>query len=193
MDEKLSVARIYYPVKTLGPGNRIGIWTTGCSKNCPGCISPELQAYDPEKELAVEDIIELIRSIPHPIDGFTISGGEPFFNPSGLDALVRELVKINDDVLIYTGYTLRELKESSVPQIESILERCAVLIDGPYREELNDNCGLRGSSNQCIHIFRYPDKYRGLEWEDRKIQNVVYGNGVLMIGIPGRNSNDQSG
>ena len=40
---ELSIARIYYPVKTLGPGNRIGIWTAGCPRRCSGCISPELQ------------------------------------------------------------------------------------------------------------------------------------------------------
>ena len=49
MDDKLSIARIFYPVKTLGPGNRVGIWTTGCLRGCQGCISPELQDYDKEK------------------------------------------------------------------------------------------------------------------------------------------------
>ena len=193
MNEKLSIARIFYPVKTLGPGNRVGIWTTGCSRRCAGCISPELQYYDKEKELAVEDIVDMIHSIPHSIDGFTISGGEPFWNSIALDALIQKLVKINDDILIYTGYTLNELRQSSMPKVENILNNCAVLIDGPYIVERNNNCGLRGSSNQCVHIFKYPDKYREYDHEERKVQNVIYGNGILMIGIPRRNCDDECG
>ena len=113
MDDKLSIARIFYPVKTLGPGNRVGIWTTGCLRECQGCISPELQDYDKEKELEVEAVLKMIRSITYPIDGFTISGGEPFLNPKALEALVRQLVEINDDILIYTGYTLDEIGRAS--------------------------------------------------------------------------------
>lgn len=190
MNEKLSIARIFYPVKTLGPGNRVGVWTTGCSRQCPGCISPELQFYDEEKELDVEAVIEMICSITHPIDGFTISGGEPFRNPKALNALVLQLAAINDDILIYTGYTLNELRQFSMKEIDSILNTCAVLIDGPYIEELNNNCGLKGSSNQSVHIFRHHDKYKGYEKQERRIQNVAYGNGMLMIGIPRRNSDD---
>ena len=190
MNEKLSIARIFYPVKTLGPGNRVGVWTTGCSRRCPGCISSELQFYDKEKEFDVEAVIEMICSIKHPIDGFTISGGEPFHNPKALNALVQRLAVINDDILIYTGYTLNELKQISMTEIDSILNTCSVLIDGPYIEGLNDDCGLRGSANQCVHIFRHYDKYVGYEKQERKIQYVAYGNGVLMIGIPRRNSDD---
>ena len=36
------VARILYPVKVLGPGNRIGIWVSGCNHRCKGCSNPEL-------------------------------------------------------------------------------------------------------------------------------------------------------
>lgn len=190
MNEKLSIARIFYPVKTLGPGHRVGVWTTGCSRKCSGCISSELQYYDKEKELDIETIMEMICSITHPIDGFTISGGEPFCNPKALDALVQRLAEINDDILIYTGYTLNELRELSIIEIDSILNTCAALVDGPYIEELNNNCGLRGSSNQCVHIFRHHDKYVNYEKQERRIQSVVYGNGMLMIGIPRRNRDD---
>lgn len=190
MDDKLSIARIFYPVKTLGPGNRVGIWTTGCLRGCQGCISPELQDYDKEKEFEVEAVIKMIRSITYPIDGFTISGGEPFLNPKALEALVRQLAEINDDILIYTGYTLDELKQLSMIEVDNILNICAVLIDGPYIADLNNNCGLRGSSNQCVHIFRHHDRYVDYEMQERKIQTVVYGNSMLMIGIPRRKSDD---
>lgn len=168
----------------------MGIWTTGCSRRCQGCISPELQYYDEEKELDVEAVIKMICSITYPIDGFTISGGEPFLNPKALETLVRQLSKINDDILIYTGYTLNELKQLSMVEVDNVLNTCAVLIDGSYIADLNDNCGMRGSSNQCVHIFRHYDRYVDYEMQERKIQNVAYGNGMLMIGIPRRNSDD---
>lgn len=113
MCDKISLARIYYPVKVLGPGNRVGIWLNGCEKKCPGCISPELQIYDSAKEVSVQDIIQMVNRIDSQIDGFTISGGEPFYNPIALNALVTAISSISDDILIFTGYTLEELKKQA--------------------------------------------------------------------------------
>ncbi|WP_461325238.1 4Fe-4S cluster-binding domain-containing protein [Bradyrhizobium diazoefficiens] len=39
MTIRISVSRIHFPVTTLGPGRRLGIWFQGCSIRCPGCIS----------------------------------------------------------------------------------------------------------------------------------------------------------
>lgn len=184
MSSKISLGRMYYPVKVLGPGSRVGIWMNGCDRRCIGCISPELQAYDKSKEVTVNEIIQMIQRIDSPIDGFTISGGEPFYNPEALNALVQSLSKICDDILIFSGYTIEELRGQHKASIESVLNTCAALIDGPYVKELNDNSGLRGSSNQRCWIFRYPDKYAGIEIEERKLQNIVYGERILTIGIP---------
>ena len=30
IEAKISLGRMYYPVKSLGPGNRVGIWLNGC-------------------------------------------------------------------------------------------------------------------------------------------------------------------
>ncbi|HAU1321526.1 TPA: radical SAM protein, partial [Legionella pneumophila] len=35
------ISRVHFPVTTLGPGHRIGIWFQGCSIRCPGCISTD--------------------------------------------------------------------------------------------------------------------------------------------------------
>lgn len=180
----LSLGRVYYPVKTLGPGNRVGIWTTGCERDCKGCISPELKAYDKSKKVSIEDILRMIKQIENGIDGFTVSGGEPFYRPGALRALVEALSTINDDILIYTGYTLDELIAQKNEDIDTVLDKCAALVDGPYIEEMNDGRGLRGSSNQNCHIFKYREKYAGIDCVDRKLQTVVYDSKVLNIGIP---------
>lgn len=181
---KISLARMYYPVKVLGPGSRVGIWMNGCEQRCIGCISPELQMYDKTKEISIVEIMQMIKRIEFPIDGFTISGGEPFYKPEALNALVKTLANICDDILIFSGYTIEELKAQDNVEIDSVLDICAALVDGAYVKELNDYRGLRGSSNQRCWIFKYPDKYDGIEIAERKLQNIVYGDRVLMIGIP---------
>ena len=189
-EQKLSLARIYYPVKVLGPGNRVGIWLNGCTRNCPHCISPELQAYDFSKEMSVDSILELIRRINHPIDGFTISGGEPFYSPQSLFALVQGLSEICDDILIYTGFTLNELNALDSYEVNSVINMCAAIIDGPYIKELNDNKGIRGSSNQRIWVFKHQEKYSDLMDLERKVQTVKYGDRLLTIGIPKETDNN---
>ena len=181
-DEIICLGRIYFPVKTLGPGNRVGIWMIGCDRHCEGCISPEWQIYDSSKEVSVSDIIGMIKMIPGNIDGFTISGGEPFYKPEALSLLVDELSEISDDILIFTGYTIEELK--TLEWADKILEKCAALIDGPYIKDLNDGKGLKGSSNQRCHIFRYPERYSGIESQMRMLQPVLYDNNMVSIGIP---------
>ena len=61
-DAYLYIDRIHYPVYTLGPGKRIGIWFSGCSKKCYGCISPSLQKRN-NKCKKVSKIIEIIKII----------------------------------------------------------------------------------------------------------------------------------
>ncbi|MCD7822948.1 MAG: radical SAM protein [Oscillospiraceae bacterium] len=180
----LSVARIYYPVKTLGPGERIGIWTAGCCRNCQGCISPELKSIEAGKELSTSEIIGIIRRIGKSPDGFTISGGEPFLQPDALCDLVEELALISDDILIYTGFTLDELAAMHDENVDRIIAQSSAIVDGPYVDELNDSIGIRGSSNQKLHVFRHHELYRGLDACKREVQTVLYGNSMLTIGIP---------
>lgn len=184
MELKVSLARIYYPVKVLGPGDRVGIWMNGCTRKCSGCISPELQRYDKQKEVSIGGIMDMIGEIPGHIDGFTISGGEPFYCPDSLNALVKAISTINDDILIFTGYTLEELRSYDKDVINSVLDMCAAIVDGPYIRELNDGQGLRGSSNQKCRVFRYAEKYADIENARRQLQTVLYGETVLTIGIP---------
>ncbi len=181
---ELSIARIYYPVKTLGPGNRIGIWTAGCPRRCSGCISPELQRAEAGREMTAEEILRLLAAITDPVDGITISGGEPFARPEPLSRLMRALAKRWEDILIFTGYTYEQLLAQNSAEVKTVLSLCAVLIDGPYIAQRNDGIGLRGSSNQRIHVFRDPEKYAGLAHAPRQLQNILFDDKIVTIGIP---------
>lgn len=178
------VKRMYYPVRVLGPGKRVGIWVAGCNRRCPGCMSPELQTTSGCNDLSVEEIGALLKSIREPIDGVTISGGEPFLQAKELCELVRLIrSRVTEDILVYTGYTLAELRKMQLPYVDETLSQIAVLIDGEYIDELNDGVGMRGSSNQTVHVFRNCRDYSSLSTGKRALQTIRYKGQILVIGI----------
>lgn len=181
----MRIKRICYPVRVLGPGTRVGIWVTGCSFGCPGCMSPELQDYHAGNEMDIPTILEMIGKIPGPVEGVTISGGEPFEQTVQLHRLVTGLrQQFTEDIIIYTGYTLQQLKARKCPDTDGVLGQIAVLIDGTYRESKDDGKGLRGSSNQCIHIFREPSRYAYMKDCKRQLQVFHYDQAsTFMVGL----------
>lgn len=183
----MNIARILYPVKVLGPGNRIGIWVCGRHRACPGCSNPELWDEKPEYEISIVHLMQLIDTIrkTNNIDGFTITGGEPMNQAEELSVLVDCLSEISEDILVYSGYRLDELTGGD-SEIQHILEKIAVLIDGDYIEDKNNNSMLRGSSNQEIHILntRFEGKYRRyLSEGHNQIQNFTTADGIVSVGI----------
>ena len=191
----MNVARILYPVRVLGPGERVGLWLSGCNRGCKGCSNPELWQRKPEFEISTDNLLRLIHKISdaHPVDGFTISGGEPFDQAQDLSELVKEISVISDDILIYSGYKLEELRSRNDTSTEYILNNAAVLIDGAYMEELNDNSLLRGSSNQKIHILnsQYSVLYQKyLSETHNQIQNFTTADGIVSVGIHKKDFND---
>ena len=175
------VARILYPVKVLGPGNRIGIWFCGCPRRCEGCSNPELWEFQDRYKTSLATVITLIKKIvqAHNVDGFTITGGDPFFQPDALSRLLEQIKKVSDDILVYTGYMKDELPVT-------LLKNIAVLIDAPYIKARNNNCLLRGSDNQTIYILskKYRDAYKKyLATTENQIQNFATRDGYISVGI----------
>jgi len=184
----MQVDRVIFPVRSLGPGNRMVIWTVGCDLKCPGCSSPDLRLKDKTKDIAVDKLGSMIDAVAtkSTIDGFTITGGEPFAQPSHLLILLKHISLISRDILIYTGYTLKELEK--IPNnyyAAEILNLTAVLIDGPYISSLNDGKPLRGSSNQTIHMLKseYSQVYKDYQLNQRIIENFLYNNNLISVGI----------
>jgi anaerobic ribonucleoside-triphosphate reductase activating protein len=144
-----------------GPGVRAVIWFQGCSLGCPGCFNPASQPHTrpdgPPREdgrgvWPVRDLVARIRAEGDAIEGISVSGGEPFEQPESLLALLEAVRRDTElSVLVFSGHT-REAIESE-PLGPAILAHVDVLIDGPYVERLRLAEGLRGSSNQRIHLF----------------------------------------
>ena len=178
------VARILYPVKVLGPGNRVGIWMVGCKHGCKGCSNPELWEFQEKYKTSIDAVMYLINQIDrnNAIDGFTITGGEPLEQTEELSQLLPQLRKISTDILMYTGYDFGYVEKSN----REILDMVSVIIDGKYIEEQNTGVILRGSENQNIHILdeRLKIKYEAyLNTHTNSIQNFCLGNAVISVGI----------
>lgn len=184
----MRIARAVSQITTLGPGKRLAIWVNGCSRGCPGCVSERLQVADEFTEVNIEDFLDgFFEKMP---DGVTISGGEPFEQISELGHLMTYLrAKGVEDILIYTGYTLRELRDMQHPVVDHILALCSVLIDGPYVLGQDTGQGnLKGSDNQQVHFLdpSVKPKYLSFMNEKRSMQELDMGHIRLGVGIPDR-------
>lgn len=186
------IDRVIYPIKTLGPGDRLVIWTVGCSKHCKNCANPELWSFDKSKNIPVDDLLELIKQSTQgkKLDGVTITGGDPFEQTDDLIYLLKSLKNLTDDIIVYTGFTYDEIRDfCSEEEINEIKKTVTLLIDGQYIDELNDNkCVLRGSTNQNLIFFneKHKETYDLYLTKERKIQNVFYGNKLISVGIHNR-------
>lgn len=185
----IALSRLHFPVTTLGPGRRVGVWVQGCSIRCPGCVSTDTWATG-RGETTVEEVAAAMeRWLPH-ADGVTVSGGEPFDQPDALVALLRAVRRRTAaDVLVFTGHP-REA-------VEPVLRRAAGLIDAlvsdPYVHDAPQTAALRGSDNQRLHLLtplgrdRFAAYERPATDEDRRFDVMFDGDGaVWLAGIPAR-------
>lgn len=183
------IDRVIFPITTLGPGERIAIWTQGCSKRCKNCASRELWKKDSAKDIAVGELIEKITEYigDEAVDGITITGGDPLEQPEELEALLEGLQTFSHDILLYTGYGYSELQEQlGSAYLERLRENVSVLIDGRYVDHKNDNkSALIGSVNQHIIYFdeSVREKYENYIKGGRRIQNIYYGKSLMSVGI----------
>lgn len=190
------VARLLFPLKVLGPNNRLGLWLAICHHRCKGCSNPELWKESADQEVSVEEIFQTIKQINEyqKIDGFTITGGDPFYQSEELAMLIDKILTISDDIIIYTGFTLKQLQKKNDPNINKILNSIAVLIDGPYIESRNDNSFMVGSNNQQKIILnkKYQEIYEKYFQENtNQIQNFILNDSVVSVGIHKKDFNNQ--
>ena len=168
----------------LGPYSRYCLWVSGCNRKCIGCISPESHDMYNGRKYSTDAIAWQI--IPLPIEGITISGGEPFLQAQALCELIKAVKKHRDiGVIVYTGYLYEEIAD--LPYGSQLLELCDLIIDGPYIQELDDGKALRGSSNQ--NVIAVTERYKEfISWygsDSRKVQ-IDKNNGIDIkkIGLP---------
>lgn len=185
----IGISRIHFPVTTLGPGKRLGIWFQGCSLRCKGCIS--VDTWGKAKELITIDQLmsELQTWLPQ-AEGITISGGEPF---DQFEALLALLIKLREkttvDILLYTGYSSEKIAD----QLLLIKPYIDVLISDPFQFQSPQTLRLRGSDNQRLHCFseRAQEKFayyqQTITTMDKRLDIMFDDEGVVWFaGVPQR-------
>lgn len=182
------IARILSPVHSLGPGDRVCLWTQGCKKRCKGCISPELQPYN-GNEIDEDVLAKILIQVAHKNNctGITISGGDPLEQSQALLKLLTLLRNEFDDILVYTGFELQDIQDGLVGiETKKCLDYLDVLIDGKYIDELNyKDCVLRGSSNQNIHFINkgLAPIYAEYMKQGRILESFVHNQNTIVTGI----------
>lgn len=150
---QLRVAQYVADTEAEGPGRRFAIWVQGCSLRCPGCCNPEMFAPQRGDTVSVETLAAQIIAQPG-IEGISLLGGEPFEQPGPLSWVAQRAKQGGLSVMIFSGYTLRELEAQRSPAIHALLQTADLLVDGRYvKEQSETRRRWIGSSNQTMHFL----------------------------------------
>lgn len=187
---ELALSRIHFPVTTLGPGKRIGVWFQGCSIRCPGCISLDTWAAN-RGITGLEQVFQTMQPFMSHADGLTVSGGEPFDQPHALRALLAAWRSVHSgDVLVYSGHSLEQL----APQLAAFEGLIDALITDPFQLEAPQTQPLRGSDNQRLTLLtqagisRFSPFNRTIN-DDERALDIMFDDDtgtVFLAGIPSR-------
>jgi anaerobic ribonucleoside-triphosphate reductase activating protein len=166
-----------------GPGARYALWVQGCSIRCPGCCNPHLFAAAGGDVVPVRALLAEIRSARPAIEGVTFLGGEPFEQAEALARLAKGARALGLSVMVFSGYTLEELRARADAGAASLLRATDVLVDGRYDAARPERERLWvGSRNQRFHYLT--DRY------SREIELPVHGAPLreveVRIGTDGR-------
>jgi anaerobic ribonucleoside-triphosphate reductase activating protein len=185
----LKVAETCVGTRSLGPGLRSVAWVQGCPFHCQGCIAPEWIPMRAARGVRPADLAAEL--LAHPgVTGFTFSGGEPMAQAAGLAEVISIGRQQRDLTLIcFTGYRLDELRDRPPGLgVADLLAQTDVLIDGRYVGSRNDGRGMRGSSNQQVHMLtsRLAHAAAELSGGPRRAEIRLRGRSALLVGVPGR-------
>ena len=148
----MKIIKIFKETISDGFGFRYSIYFSGCGHYCEGCHNHETWKGDIGRTLDSEYMDEIVEEINSNsmLDGITLSGGDPFFNPVELLQFLKEIkARTNQNIWSYTGYTYETLLED--PTMEECLDYIDVLVDGKFEQTNYDpDLYFRGSSNQRI-------------------------------------------
>jgi anaerobic ribonucleoside-triphosphate reductase activating protein len=131
-----------------GPGLRTTVWTQGCKHDCKGCHNPSTHDMNGGYEVDVDDLVNFYLK-QELQSGVTLSGGDPFYQPTALLELTNKLKKNNVNIWCYTGFVFEDLMKDDICQ--QVLKNINVLVDGPFIIAKKSLALLfKGSENQRL-------------------------------------------
>ncbi|MEZ4391276.1 MAG: 4Fe-4S single cluster domain-containing protein [Polyangiales bacterium] len=157
---ELSLAMMIPRTEAEGPGLRMALWVQGCPMRCAGCCNPEMLPFERGPGASTRRVTELLESLRGlDVEGVSLLGGEPFAHDAPLAELAEGARALGRSVMVFSGYTLEELRASPRPDTARLLAATDLLVDGRY-EASRQSTSRRwiGSDNQRLHLLT--DRYR---------------------------------
>ena len=187
----LQVAQIVPCTEAEGPGRRFALWFQGCPLRCPGCCNPEFIPFEGGVTKSIAEVVAALdAAMTEQIEGITLLGGEPLAHAAGSGALAVAACERGLSVMVFSGYTLEAAQAMNNPEVNGLLERTDILVDGPYERELPDTTRRWiGSTNQRIHFLS--ERYRSDDpcWRERNTLEIrVRGQEVSVNGFPAKHA-----
>ena len=147
--ENIRLAGVIEESFTDGVGIRYVVFTQGCKHHCYKCQNPETWSFTGGYDKNINELVNEIIENPM-LDGVTLSGGDPMYQPDAVVELIRQLRdKSNLNIWVYTGFKYEECVKDT-KKLE-ILKNIDILVDGEYQDENRSlQLRFRGSSNQRI-------------------------------------------
>lgn len=169
-----------------GPGRRLVLWLQGCTLACKGCFNKHLWPHHPNKLLETKDLSDflLAKIKEYDCEGLTLSGGEPFQQAKASGLLVEKIKDENYTVVIYTGYTHNELKNSNNDYVKRLLEFTDILISGRYQ---GSSAEIKSWNENKDKEIIYLSELRKEILEEVNVEFIFTGDTLLITGFPEKN------
>jgi len=153
----VNVALVVASTEAEGPGERFALWVQGCPMRCPGCCNPEMLPFVAAQARTPESLIA--EAIQAGVEGVSLLGGEPFAQAQALAVVAEGVQAAGLTVMIFSGYTLAELRARREPEVARLLAATDLLVDGRFDAKArSDRRRYIGSDNQGLHFLS--DRYR---------------------------------
>ena len=142
-----------------GPGKRLLLFLKGCSLHCEGCVNQHLWPFEGGMLFEPKELLDLCSD--NGVDGVTIHGGEPLDQADELLAFVKLVKAKGLTVVLFTGYTKKELN-----RVQSrVWDLADIVVAGRFQmAKRKVTLQFRGSTNQ--RVYTHPGPYKGYKVED---------------------------
>ncbi|MER8048042.1 4Fe-4S single cluster domain-containing protein [Streptomyces sp. NPDC094032] len=152
---RIRIGGTHFPLETLGPGRRLGVWFQGCPLACAGCMSRHTWDAGGGRDSSVGELLAVWRdALAGGAEGLTVSGGEPLEQAAGLAGFLAGADAARGgvgrdgtpDILVYTGYEQDEWD----PDRLRALRYADAVVAGRFRIAEPTGLVWRGSANQRL-------------------------------------------
>ncbi len=183
----INIDTVRLSIDTNGPGRRIVIWTQGCTLNCDGCFNQEQLIHEANKLFDIKELFEILIGllIKYNCEGVTISGGEPFQQAKAVLELGKLVKQKGYSLVIFSGYTYKQLKESKNHEVRELLKLGDIMILGRYNR--NNTEERTWFNNKDKKIIYNSDQYINYSFDvNPNIEFTIIEDTMLISGFPDR-------